>query len=155
MTRETYFDFFPVIVLPILVSKFAGAVTTVLTAETEVLVTFLLVFDTELPTEEIGLKSDAVLHTAGCKFIKRIDVTTTAERTRLILTTMIFTFLICRQTKTSSRGTTTPRRWIEAEVSQKNEELSRAIFAVEIELIYEHCLYFYPILTLKRPRTIG
>jgi hypothetical protein len=83
--------FLPVIVLPTLVSIFPGAATTVFTVETDVLVTFLVVFDTDLPMELIGLKRDEALHAAGCTFIKRIDNTTTADRTLLILTIMVFT----------------------------------------------------------------
>jgi hypothetical protein len=119
LTHETYFDFLPVIVLPTFVSKFFGAVTTVFNAETDVLATFLLVFDTELPTELIGLKSDALLQRAGCTFIKMIDVTTTADRTRFIPTTMIFTFLICRQTKSNTHKETMPNTRLGRECRKK------------------------------------
>jgi len=86
-----FFDFLPVTVLPTLVSKFIGAETTVFTVETDALVTFFVVFVTVLPTEEIGLKSDEVAHTAGRTSAKRISNTTTAPKTRQIFTTMMFT----------------------------------------------------------------
>ncbi len=127
--------FLPVIVLPTFVSKFIGAATTVFTVETDVLATFLVVFDTELPMEVIGLKSDAALQTAGCTFIKRIDNTTTADKTCLILTDMDFTFLICCQREISALRATTPMQWIEAGVSQNNQKLSRAVFAAKIDLV--------------------
>ena len=110
MKITSLFYFLPVTVFPTLESKFTGAETTVFTVETDVLATFFVVFDTDLPTEEIGLKSDAASHTAGRTSANKINITTTAARTHLNFTTMMFTlFDMPPKKEISSLKATTPR----------------------------------------------
>jgi hypothetical protein len=85
-----------VTVLPTLESKLNGAETTVLTVETDELATFLVVFDTDLVVFDTDLVTDltglsiTLAHKAGRTSAKKIDITTTAAKTRNIFTTMIF-----------------------------------------------------------------
>jgi hypothetical protein len=71
--------------LPAFESRFIGAITTVFVAETVELVTFFVVFETDFDAEEIGLKSEVSLDTAGRTLNKMLDKVIATVKIRPIL----------------------------------------------------------------------